>query len=81
MYHSNFTHLLQISFPDINEGFFCGVLEDCEAVPVLETIITLSNLLMVINSAANFLMYMVSQSVSRSGAPILIRLIIRLLIM
>ena len=45
---------------DINEGFFCGVLGECEANPVLETIIILSNLLMCINSAANFLMYMVS---------------------
>ena len=35
------------------------MLEDCESIPALETIITLSNLLMCINSAANFLMYMV----------------------
>ena len=44
------------------------MLGECEANPVLETIITLSNLLMCINSAANFLMYMVSHS----GVPVLI---------
>ena len=35
------------------------MLEGCEAIPALETIITLSNLFMCINTAANFLMYMV----------------------
>ena len=48
--------------PDIYEGFFCEVDYDssyCESNKVISTMITLSNLLMCINSAANFLMYMV----------------------
>ncbi|XP_059085077.1 FMRFamide receptor-like [Tigriopus californicus] len=47
--------------PDIYEGFFCekGASNYCRNTPVINTIISLSNLLMCINSAANFLMYMV----------------------
>ncbi len=44
--------------PDIYEGFICGQ-DYCETNKVISTLITLSNLFMCINSAANFLMYMV----------------------
>ncbi len=43
--------------PDVYE-FICDT-EYCESNPVIDTLISLSNLLMCINSAANFLMYMV----------------------
>ena len=66
-YSPNLGPLFAYPVLDINEGFFCGVLEDCEANPAVETITHVSNLLMCINSAANFLMYMVSQ-INYSGA-------------
>ena len=47
--------------PDIYEGFICGA-DYCASNSVINTLITLSNLLMCINSAANFLMYMVRGS-------------------
>lgn len=46
--------------PDIYEAFYCEPGSNyCATNNIINTLITLSNLLMCINSAANFLMYMV----------------------
>ena len=53
--------------PDVYEGFFCGEKEEegsgyCPSNQFMDIIVTVSNLLMCINSAANFIMYMVRGS-------------------